>query len=75
MDFLKRMFAIFRKGRRAVTRSENPGWHVILGGDNVPPLVEIGLTDLPKSGGGAHAPSAPPACDGPATNHLIMHLS
>ena len=34
------------------------GGHVILGGDNVPPLVEIGLTDLPKSG--------PPACDGPA---------
>ena len=35
---------------RAVARSENPGGHVVLGGDNVPPLVEIGLTDLPKSG-------------------------
>ena len=33
----------------AVGRSENPGGHVILGGDNVPPLVEIGLTDPPKS--------------------------
>jgi hypothetical protein len=28
------------------------GGHVVLGGDNVPPLVEIGLTDLPKTGGG-----------------------
>ena len=37
---------------RAVARSENPGGHVVLGGDNVPPLVEIGLTDLTKSGGG-----------------------
>ena len=34
---------------RAVARSENPGGHVIMGGDNVPPLVEIGLTDLPKT--------------------------
>ena len=48
---------------RAVARSENPGWHVLLGGDNVPPLVEIGLTDLPKSGG-ARAPSAPPLATG-----------
>ena len=35
---------------RAVARSENPGGLVILGGENVPPLVEIGLTDLPKTG-------------------------
>ena len=28
------------------------GGHIVLGGDNVPPLVEIGLTDLPKSGWG-----------------------
>ena len=34
---------------RAVERSENPGGHVMLGGDNVPTMVEIGLTDLPKS--------------------------
>ena len=52
--------------RRAVARSENLGGYVILGGDNVPPLVEIGLTDLTKSGGG-HGPPGPPACDGPAT--------
>ena len=37
---------------RAVARSENLKGHVILGGDNVPSLVEIGLTDLPKVGGG-----------------------
>ena len=36
---------------RAVARSEYPGGHIVLGGDNVPPLVEIGLTDLSKSGG------------------------
>ena len=27
------------------------GGLVVLGGENVPPLVEIGLTDLPKTGG------------------------
>ena len=48
---------------RAVARSENLGGHVILGGDNVPPLVEIGLTDLTKSGG-ARAPPAPPLATG-----------
>ena len=48
---------------RAVARSENPGGHVILGGDNVPSLVEIGLADLPKSGG-AQAPPAPPLATG-----------
>ena len=48
---------------RAVARSENPGGHVVLGGDNVPPLVQIGLTDLPKTGG-AHAPPAPPLATG-----------
>ena len=36
----------------AVGRSENPGVPVLFGGHNLPPpLVEIGLTDLPKSGG------------------------
>ena len=44
---------------RVVARSENPGGLVVLGGDNVPHLVEIGLTDLPKTGG-AKAPPAPP---------------
>ena len=43
---------------RAVARSENLGGHIVLGGDNVPPPVEIGLTDLSKSvGGGAVPPS------------------
>ena len=36
------------------------GGLVVMGGDYVPPLVEIGLTDLPKTGGGAKAPPAPP---------------
>ena len=43
---------------RHVSRSENLGGRAVLGGDNVPPLVEIGLTDLPKTGG-AYAPPAP----------------
>ena len=38
-------------GYRAVGRSENPGVPALLGGHNLPPLVEIGLTYLPKSGG------------------------
>ena len=33
---------------RAVAKSENPGGHVILGGDNVPPQVEIEIIDLKK---------------------------
>ena len=35
---------------RDVGRSENPGVAVLYGGHNMPPLVEIGLTDMPKSG-------------------------
>ena len=42
---------------RHAARVKNLGGHIVLGGDNVPPLVEIGLTDPPKSGG-AHAPPA-----------------
>ena len=49
---------------RAVARSENPGGHIVLGGDNVPPLVEIGLTDLSKSGG------APPLATGLHVYHF-----
>ena len=45
---------------RAVGRSENPGVPVLLGGHNLPPLVEIGLTDLPKFGGAM----APPGTTG-----------
>ena len=44
------------QGRRNVRKS---GGLVVMDGDNVPPLVEIGLTDLPKTGG-ALAPPAPP---------------
>ena len=44
---------------RAVARSEIPGGLVVLGGDNVSPLVEIGLTDPPKSGGAAAPPASP----------------
>ena len=35
---------------RAVGRSENPGVQVLFGEHNLSPLVEIGLTVLPKSG-------------------------
>ena len=40
-----------KKIDRAVGRSENPGEPVLFGRHNLPPLVEIGLTDLPTSGG------------------------
>ena len=54
---------------RAVARSENPGGHVVLGGDNVPPpLVETGLTDLSKRGGGG---TGPPACDRPGISWCL----
>jgi hypothetical protein len=36
---------------RAVGRSENPGVPVLFSGNKLPPLVEIGLTNLPKFGG------------------------
>ena len=36
---------------RVVGRSENPGVPVLFGEHNLPPPVEIGLIDLPKSGG------------------------
>ena len=46
---------------RAVGRSENLGVPVLFGGHNLPPLVEIGLTDPPKSGGARH-PQGRQAC-------------
>ena len=49
------MYEFYIQWYRAVARSENPGGLVVLGGDNLPPLVEIGLTDLPKTGGLATA--------------------
>ena len=48
---------------RAVEMSENPGEPVLFSGHNLPPLVEIGLTDLPKSVG-AMALLAPPGTTG-----------
>jgi hypothetical protein len=45
---------------RAVARSENPGGLVVIGGDNVPTLVEVGWIDLPKT----VAPPAPPLATG-----------
>ena len=47
--------------------SENPAVPVLYGGHNLLPLVEIGLTDLPKSGG-AMAPPAPPETTGLLSN-------
>ena len=44
---------------RAVGRSKNPGVPVLLGGHNLPPLVEIGLTDLQKSGGAPPSGTTP----------------
>ena len=44
---------------RAVVRSENPGGLVVLSGDNVSPLVQIGLTDLAKTGGAKAPPASP----------------
>ena len=36
------------------------GWPVVIGGDNLPSPVRIGLTDLQNIGGGPVAPLAPP---------------
>ena len=55
---------------RHATRVKNPGGQVVLGGDNVSPLVEIGLTDPPKSGGAA----APPASHLVACLHYILQV-
>ena len=64
-------FNIIPNQYTAVGRSENPGGHIVLGGDNVPPLVEIGLTDLPKSGG-THAPPASPLATGLYKNNYFV---
>ena len=53
----------FNQNTKAVRRSENPGVPVLFGGHNLPPLVEKGLTALPKSGG-TMAPPAPPGTPG-----------
>ena len=46
-----------------IRRSGNPGVLALFGGHNLPPLVNIGLTYLPKSEG-AMAPPAPPGTTG-----------
>ena len=45
---------------RAVGRSENPGVPVLHGGHNLSLLVEIGLTNLPKSGVAMAPPGTTP---------------
>ena len=51
--------------------SENPGVLVVVGGDKEPPLVEIGLTDMSKTGGLFSPPPRPPACDSPASDEEL----
>ena len=63
------MFGVKYYSQRAVARSENPEGLVLLGGDNVPPLVEIGLTDLSKYGR-AEAPTAPPLATARPCSHI-----
>jgi hypothetical protein len=60
---IKRLFLINFNSKtcvisRVVGRSENPGVPVVMWGHTLPLLVEIGLTDLLKSGG-AMAPPTP----------------
>ena len=45
---------------RAVGKSVNPGVPVMFGGYHMSPLVEIGLTDLPKYGGAMAPPGTTP---------------
>ena len=63
----------YREEPRA--RSENPGGLVVLGGDNVSPLVEIGLTDLLKTGEGGLSPLSPIACDSPVQANSYITVS
>ena len=59
---------------RAVVRSENQEGHLVLDEYNMPShLVEIGLTYLPKTGGG-HMPPGPPFVTGLLfTSRTKMH--
>ena len=49
------------------------GGLVVMDGDNVPILVEIGWIDLQKTGGGGVNPPQPPACDGPVCRHWLSN--
>ena len=53
----------------AVGRSENPGVPVLFGGHNLPPLVKIGLTELPKSGGTMATPGMTPLA-----SHILIAI-
>ena len=66
-------YSPLNSANRAVGRSENSGVPVLFGRHNLPPLVEIGLTDLPKSGG-AMATPAPPGTTG-LEPHMRSRLS
>ena len=55
------VFPGFHMCDRAVGRSEKPRVPVSYSGQNRPPLVEIGSTDLPKSGGAMAPPALPGA--------------
>ena len=49
---------------RAVGSSENPGVSVLFGGHGLSPFVDIGLTDLPTSGGAMATTRSTPGTTG-----------
>ena len=55
--------------------SENPGVPVLFGGHKLPPLFEIGLTDLPKSGGAMALSATPGAIPLSIFLLLVLFLS
>ena len=59
---------------RAVGRSKNPGVPVVMLGQNLTPLVEIGQTDMPKSGG-AIASQAPSGTTGLLSKLHILQFT
>ena len=58
-----RLFISVQQARRKARKSVCVGGHVVRGGHNLPRLVEIGLTDLPKYGRGRPRPPWPPGSD------------
>ena len=63
-----RYLPIKNQGFRPVGRSENPGEQVVMWWPSSAPPVEIGSSDLQKSGGAMSPP------DPPATTGLGLHL-
>ena len=57
--YIENICLILTMNFRVVGMSENPGVPVLFVGHNLPPLVDIGLTDLPKSGGAMAFPAPP----------------